>query len=67
MSKKIPATQTSWTGVWNPDEQFKGGDGVWIEGTIQDIRFHSVQAKNDVARYYSLVVDIKAANKRTYS
>lgn len=52
MSKpKVQSTQTVWSGNWQPDQQFTGGEGAWCEGKIVDLRFHSVQAKNDVARF----------------
>eukprot|EP00030_Apusomonadida_sp_AF-17_P003323 a347986_59.p1 GENE.a347986_59~~a347986_59.p1 ORF type:complete len:248 (-),score=96.74 a347986_59:204-893(-) len=66
-SAKVRSTATDWSGSWDPDTAFNtAGPGVFIEGVIRQVRYHSVTASDNVHRFLAVHVEVKLARKRNF-
>lgn len=64
---QIKSTSTDWAGVWDPETHFNtAGPGVFVEGTVKSVRYHSLTTSSDVHRFIAVHVEVKLARKRNY-
>eukprot|EP00729_Bicosta_minor_P017857 gene17857-18455_t len=54
-------TSSNFPKKWEEHTAFTKGDGVWVQGTVAEINFHTVTAKDRVERYIACYMDVKWA------
>eukprot|EP01098_Paradermamoeba_levis_P000927 TRINITY_DN11050_c0_g1_i1.p1 TRINITY_DN11050_c0_g1~~TRINITY_DN11050_c0_g1_i1.p1 ORF type:complete len:222 (-),score=78.52 TRINITY_DN11050_c0_g1_i1:23-688(-) len=65
-SPSTSSTSTNFSGVFAP-ENYQKGDGLIIEGKVEQIRNHSVlQSGGKSSRYLALVIENKVSKKRVF-
>eukprot|EP00007_Cunea_sp_BSH-02190019_P007049 CAMPEP_0174237598 /NCGR_PEP_ID=MMETSP0417-20130205/8589_1 /TAXON_ID=242541 /ORGANISM="Mayorella sp, Strain BSH-02190019" /LENGTH=221 /DNA_ID=CAMNT_0015316371 /DNA_START=54 /DNA_END=716 /DNA_ORIENTATION=- len=62
----IKSTSTHWGGEFNEIAYTGKGDGVYCEGRVVDVRFHSVNGTRDIHRYIAVRLDLLLARKRVF-
>ena len=45
----------------------QNGTGLVLIGKIVELRFHSITASSDVFRYNAVIIELKAAARRTFN